>query len=402
MSVLFFPAQLLLLIVGVLFMIPIGYQLLLTVAAYFARSVTRIMQTMPTTHFAILVPAHDEEQLLPTLLKSLAGMDYPKDQYTVYVVADNCTDRTAAVARQFGAIAYERHDELRRGKGYALQWLWDQLMTTQVPCDAAVILDADTVVSRSFLSTMDSALVQGANVVQAYYTVHNPERAWAMRLRAAALALVHYVRPKGRMVIGGSVGLKGNGMVFRRSILEQYRWSGSVTEDIDYHMALVLAGEQVVFAEDAVIWAEMPGTLAGAHTQNVRWEQGRLQLARQYVPQLLAGALTALRKGDWRGVILRLDSVMEHLIPPFSILLSASFAYLLCAFAVQSTSAIRIALILLVGQLAYLFAGLLLAKTPWQTYLALRYVPAFILWKLWLYVRILLRLENQGWVRTAR
>ncbi len=402
MSIFYLLLHFLLGSVGIGLALLVGYQLLLAIAACFAKAPTRTASITPTTHFAILVPAHNEELLLPALLASLATVAYPQDQYTVYVVADNCTDRTAACARQFGAIVHERQNARHRGKGFALQWLTDQLLAAQTPFDAAVILDADSVISPNFLAVMDVALHQGAKVVQAYYTVHHPERAWAMRLRVAALALVHYVRPRGRMAIGGSVGLKGNGMVLRRSILAQYQWSGSVTEDIDYHMALVLAGEQVVFAENAVVWAEMPGTLEGARSQNVRWEQGRLQLARRYVPQLLSGALAAFRKGDRRAAIRQLDSTMEHLIPPFSVLLGVTFGYLLIAIAGQSASAQLIATLLLLGQLAYLLFGLLLARTPWQTYLALRHVPTFLLWKLWIYLRILLRLETQGWVRTTR
>ncbi len=233
----------------------------LTVAAAFAPSRTRIPEGDPLHDFAFLVPAHNEELLLPSLLSSLGQLDYPATRYKVYIVADNCTDNTAEIARAIGASVYERFDTEQIGKGYALQWLLEQLWHDEASFDAAIVLDADSVVSTNFLRTMNAIFSDGGRVVQAYYSALEPEKTWAIGLRAAALAAVHYLRPQGRMVIGASAGLKGNGMLFHRDILRQHRWSASVTEDIEYHMTLILAGESVLFAPDAVVQAEMPSGL---------------------------------------------------------------------------------------------------------------------------------------------
>src|SRR5581483_6767435 len=105
----------------------VGYLLLLTGAAWFARRRTVGTEQRPDQRFAILVPAHNEERLLPSLLESLAALEYPASLFSVHVVADNCTERTAEYARQSGARVYERVDAERRGKGYALEWLIEQL-----------------------------------------------------------------------------------------------------------------------------------------------------------------------------------------------------------------------------------------------------------------------------------
>src|SRR5919201_4724168 len=105
----------------------------------------------PRHRFAILVPAHNEEQLLPRLLQSINALDYPRALYDVHVVADNCTDRTAAVAAAAGATVHVRADDQRRGKGYALRWLLARLGRAGAAYDAYVILDADSVVSPNFL-----------------------------------------------------------------------------------------------------------------------------------------------------------------------------------------------------------------------------------------------------------
>ena len=161
------------------------------------------------------------------------------------------------------------------------------------PHDAILIMDADSSISPNFLRVMDARLARGERVIQSYYAVRDPEQSWSVSLRYVALAALHYLRPLGRMVLGGSMGLKGNGMVFAADILKKHEWSASITEDIEFHMALVLDGERVMFAPDAVVEAEMPQDLAGSQTQNTRWEQGRLEMARTYVPKLLRQARLA-------------------------------------------------------------------------------------------------------------
>lgn len=401
----------------------IGYLLLLTGAAWrAAREAAREARANPLrqpltlegrgeklSRFLILVPAHNEERLLPELLANLAGLDYPADLYTIHVVADNCTDQTAAIGRQAGATVHERFDSEQRGKGYALQWLLQRLWDAGTPHDAVLILDADSVVSTNFLRVMDAHLGRGERVIQAYYAVRNPDSSWGASLRYVALAALHYLRPSGRMVLGGSAGLKGNGMVFAAELLKSHPWTASITEDIEFHMALLLDGERVTFAPDAVVWAEMPDSLAAADSQNVRWERGRLEMAQRYVPPLLQRSWQAAAKGQRGRSFLLFDAVMEHLIPPFSILAAVSGLCLAAAVALPGirrrpllTANRLLGSSLLLGQLVYVLSGLWLAKAPRSVYRALLYAPAFVAWKIWLYLRVWLGGNPRTWVRTTR
>lgn len=373
----------------------VAYLLLLTGAALFAPCHTKPRQDAPTHRFLILVPAHNEERLLPSLLASLGQLDYPASLYSIHVVADNCTDRTAELARASGAIAHERVDDERRGKGYALQWLMQQLSASAEPHDAVLILDADSIVSPNFLSVMDARLARGEHAIQAYYAVRDPQISWSASLRSVALAALHYLRPLGRMVLGGSAGLKGNGMIFAAEILREYQWSASLTEDIEYHMALILGGRRVMFAPDAIVWAEMPSTLKASQTQNVRWERGRQEMVRQYVPRLLRAALA-------RRSFLLFDAAVEQIIPPFSLVAAASLVSLIGAMALQSITGMLLGVFILLGQVVYILAGLWLSSAPKKVYQALLYAPAFIVWKVWLYLRVLIGLDRKGWTRTAR
>ncbi len=373
----------------------ITYLLLLTCAALFTPRHTNLRQGSPTQRFLILIPAHNEERLLPTLLTNLHQLDYPSALYAIHVVADNCTDSTAKLARASGAFVHERVNDEQRGKGYALQWLMQQLWVAAEPHDAVLILDADSIVSPNFLTVMDSRLARGERAIQAYYAVHDPQSSWSASLRSVALAALHYLRPLGRMPLGGSAGLKGNGMVFAAEILREYQWSASLTEDIEYHMALILGGHRVTFAPDAIVWAEMPSSLKAARTQNIRWERGRQEMLRQYVPRLLRAALA-------RRSFLLFDAAVEQIIPPFSLVAAASLLLLIGALVFQSIPAVLLGVFLLFGQAVYILAGLYLSGAPMKVYQALLYAPVFIVWKVWLYLRVLIGLDRKGWTRTAR
>ncbi len=419
----FLGINILLLIVQASLGVLVGYLLLLTAAAWRARKHTPLETREPRHRFLILVPAHNEERLLPELLASLDRLDYPKALYSIHVVADNCSDNTADFARRGGATAHSRMDHQRPGKGYALQWLYNRLLAMGEPHDAVVFLDADSVVSPNFLEVMAARLARGERAIQAYYAVRNPERSWVGSMRALAFAVLHYLRPQGRTLLGGSAGLKGNGMAFSAQVIRRHEWSASVTEDIELHMALLLEGERVTFAPEAVVWGEMPDTLAKTQSQHSRWEGGRLQLARRYVPQLLNEAWTASKKGLFGRAFMLFDAAMEHLIPPFSVLLGLSgllFLSSLTLFVIQIVSPARndfpsrlatsilplINLVfgagLILGQLVYLFSGLRMAQAPEHVYRTLLYAPRYMLWKIRQYVQVLHAGEQRDWVRTTR
>lgn len=372
----------------------VGYLALLTAAAYRApRQTGRLAK--PRHRFAVLVPAHNEERLLPQLLTSLLKQDYPPDLYTVHVVADNCTDGTAGVARAMGAVVHERVDPERRGKGHALNWLLDRLWAGEERYDAVLVLDADSVASENLLAVMDARLARGEKVVQAACYVRDPEQSWQVSLRYVALALFNVLRPMGRVALGGSAGLKGNGMAFAAEIARRYRWSPSLVEDVELHTELVLNGERVFFAPDAKVWAELPRTLGNSRTQYVRWERGRLEVTRHYLPRLLGEAAR-------RRSFVLLDSAMELLVPPFTILSGLSLAGLLAAQGLGSVRGTIVATLTVLGQAGYVLLGLALVGAPRRAFQALLYAPAFALWKVWLLARVVLGLDRQGWVRTQR
>src|SRR5579859_1080702 len=269
----------------------LAYLLFLTVTALVAPHPSPPATTL-TRRFAVLVPAHNEAGTIARLLASLSWLDYPPECVDVCVVADNCDDATASIARSYGARVYEHYNASERAKGFALSWLIKQVELEERSYDAFVVVDADSVLAENFLRSMNARLENGAQAIQAYYSVLNAAESSIAGLRYAALSAVHYLRPLGRSSFGLSAGLKGNGMCFAASIIERFAWQWfTLAEDVEFHLALVEQGVAVQFAPETWVKADMPVTLQQAASQNARWERGRLQLIRQHVPRLL-----------WRGV----------------------------------------------------------------------------------------------------
>lgn len=351
----------------------------------------------------LLIPAHNEELVLGPVLESHADLDYPEALRPIFVIADNCTDGTATVAASKRAEVLERSDPQLRGKGYALAWALERLLAERPDIAAFVILDADSVLSRNFLRVMNAELDRGSLVVQARYDVLNAEESWRTRMMACALALAHHVRPLGRMVLGLSDGLKGNGMLFARSVLQRHRWSGtSITEDIEYTLRLVRDGIRIIYVPDAQVSAQMPTTARQASTQRQRWEGGRYALARAGIPLLLR----SLRRGDFRAA----DRAMELLIPPFAELLALPTVFLAAAavwslFAPPSAGFLAVAaawMAVLVVAGLYLAVGLAVARVPWRVASSLAFGPIYVPWKLGLLLAMALRGGAGGWKRTER
>lgn len=384
--------------------VPIGYLSLLTGAAWAATLVRRArpddVRPSPGTRFAVLIPAHDEELGIADTLASLGAVDYPSHAYAVHVVADHCTDRTAEVAAHAGAIVHE-HGGPNRGKATALAWALGRILAPAAdPVDAVVIVDADTIVHPGLLRAFDAAFARGARVAQGYYGVRHPEGSTSAALRAAALAVRHHARPLGRTALGASAGLYGNGMAFHADILRERSWTEHLTEDMEFQLRLVLDGINVAYVPDARIEAEMPETFDAARSQNERWERGRVELARRYVPLLLR----RLRQPGPASRVAIVDATLDAIVPPLSVLTAATAT--VAASSVALRRARRAAgwpgLGLAAALAVHVGSALVLAKVPWSVVRSLAAAPRLIVWKTALFLRVAKRPDESEWIRTQR
>jgi cellulose synthase/poly-beta-1,6-N-acetylglucosamine synthase-like glycosyltransferase len=350
----------------------------------------------PRSRFAVLVPAHNEEKLLPRLLQSLAAVEYPRQLYDVHVVADNCTDRTAALAAAAGATVHERRNERLRGKGYALQWLVARLRQAGMQYDAYAIVDADSILSANFLAVMNNHLARGHQAIQSHDGVLNGDDSWVSGLSYVALALFNHLRPRGKEALGFSVGLRGNGMCFASAVIERFGWETfGLAEDHAYHLQLVSAGIRVRYAAEASALAEQPTSLQQAYSQSLRWERSRLPMLLTSGPHLL---LQAIRRRDPGP----LDTLAEQFVPPLSLLAGSTMFVFLLAAVFRMPAALVLASCLVLGETAYVLIGLLLAGAKRSLYLALLRAPFYVVWKLWTIVVANVHLGDTRWIRTAR
>ncbi len=385
-----------LLSVEIVLAIPMLYLTTLSIASLTPKAQQKLPERTPSTRFALLIPAHNEESVLEALFASLRALDYPASLMDTHVVADNCTDATADIARQAGAYVYERQNPSEVGKGYALRWLLTQIQEAGHEYDAYVVIDADSTISPNFLRAMDARLQAGQPIIQSQYRVQNSQEAWTAGLRSVAFALFNHLRPLGRTALGWSSGLKGTGMCFSHAVIQQFGWkSFSLTEDAEHHIELVKAGLHVTYAPEALLWSAMPTSLKQAQSQQMRWERGRLDLVRQYVPQLLR---EALRRRD--GALF--DAAMEMLTPPLSVLAGLVVLCCMSATLLPSLIGLGLGLALLAELSAYILIGLRLARLPRAAYRSLLFAPAYILWKLWVYLAALAAPGTRRWVRTSR
>jgi cellulose synthase/poly-beta-1,6-N-acetylglucosamine synthase-like glycosyltransferase len=395
----------LLLAVEIVFACPVLYLCVVSFSALLAKR-RRATQKESTgkqvtnqTNFAILVPAHNEEVILGTLLESLSQLAYPKEQYKVYLIADNCTDKTADLARQFdGVRVYERFNQEKRGKGYTLNWMWQQLADSQQVYDAYVVIDADSVVIPTFLQAMDKEIQHGAKALQAYNTVLNITQSPSTALRWVALTLMNYVRPLGRNGLGCSSTLTGNGMCLTHEILQRHPWQAfGIAEDYQYYCTLVQHGERVSFVPEAVVRSEMPVTFKQMRTQDVRWEAGAPQQSQWQRARRL------LSEGVRTRSIVRLEAIAELLTPPLSVLVASCLLIFAASLLLWSPAEIVVGFLLVIGIVYYVATALYLLRAPAAVYKALLHAPGFMLWKLWVvFVLRRSRKHTKEWIRTAR
>jgi cellulose synthase/poly-beta-1,6-N-acetylglucosamine synthase-like glycosyltransferase len=395
----------LLLVAEVCIAVPMLYLCVLSVSAILtarkrkAADANPFLQASEHTRFALLIPAHNEEAILGTLLESLSLLAYPQDQYTVCVVADNCTDGTTELARAIGSVrVYERFDKLQRGKGYALNWLLHKLEEDQLIYDAYVILDADSVVVPTFLQLMARELAGGAQAMQACNTVLNISDSPSTALRFIALTLVNHVRPLGRNGLGASSNLSGNGMCLSRTLLLRYPWQAySLAEDYQYYLTLVRHGVRVHYVPEAVVRSQMPTTFAQMRTQDVRWESSDGAQKTWWI------ALKLLESGLRSRDFMRIEAVAELLTPPLSFLVCCCLLAFITSLVLWSLPGFLLSLILVGGLVCYIGTALYLVRPPRKVYIAFLHAPGFMIWKLWVYF-VLRRSKKHTneWIRTSR
>jgi cellulose synthase/poly-beta-1,6-N-acetylglucosamine synthase-like glycosyltransferase len=242
--------------------------------------------------FMAIIPAHNEEAVVGNLVESLQAQNYPKDKYDIYVIADNCTDDTAKVAKEAGAIVLKRFDEVNKTKGFALNWFLRQKIEEDADYDAFCVFDADNIVDSNFLKNMNKKLCQGEEVVQGYRDIKNPKDSWISSGYAIFYWMMHRFYHLARYNLGLSALLNGTGFMVKFDLVKPNGWQTvTLTEDIEFSLMNIIDGKKVGWSTDAIVYDEQPITFMQSWSQRSRWTVGHLQCMKRYTKDLAEGVV---------------------------------------------------------------------------------------------------------------
>ena len=263
------------------------YQLLISICSLIKLK-DKPLKVEKNHKFMAIIPAHNEEAVIGNLIESLKNQNYDSNLYDIYVIADNCTDNTAKVAKQLGAIVYERFDNEKKTKGYALDWFLQQKIKENADYDALFVFDADNIVDKNFIKNMNKKLCQGEEVVQGYRDIKNPTDSWVSAGYAIFYWTMHRFYHLARYNIGLSPLLNGTGFMVKFDILKPDGWKTvTLTEDIEFSLQRKKKKKRLGWATDAIVYDEQPVGFKQSWSQRSRWTVGHIQCINEYTKKLI-------------------------------------------------------------------------------------------------------------------
>ena len=260
------------------------YQLFFVLVPFFKKEEPHKKEVIH--RFAVMISARNESNVIAQLIASLKKQNYPGDMFDVFVVADNCTDNTAEVARNAGAIVYERFNTEKVGKGYALDYLIGEIFKKygKDHYDGFMVFDADNILDANFISAMNRTFTDGHRIITSYRNSKNYGTNWI----SAGYALWFLRESKylnySRMLMHTSCAISGTGFLVHKDIIKKNDgWKCFLlTEDIQFSIKNVIEGETIGYCNDAILYDEQPVTFSQAWTQRLRWAKGFLQVFRHH------------------------------------------------------------------------------------------------------------------------
>ena len=283
-------------IIACLFFICYAYQFIYIPVALFKKR--KPLPTAAPHRYAVLIAARNEQTVIGDLLDSLNRQSYDMSLVKTFVIADNCSDATSYVARQKGAVVYERFDRQYVGKGYALQALLDHIREDYLEgFDAYLVFDADNLLAPDFIERMNESFAAGNEIITCYRNSKNYGSNWISAGYALWFLRESRYLNGARSALGSSCAVSGTGFLFSQRILEKTGgWHFHLlVEDIQFSIYHILQGERIAICEDAVIYDEQPTDFRQSCRQRLRWAKGYLQVFQRYGGRLIYGTL----RGSW-------------------------------------------------------------------------------------------------------
>ena len=273
-------------------------------------------------NFAVIIAARNEEAVIANLIKSLKKQNYPKENYEIYVIVNNCTDNTEEEARKAGAKVIVCTEKVK-SKGEVLKFTFNKLKKEK-DIDAYVIFDADNLVHRDFLSKMNDSLNMGYSVVQGFRDTKNVSDNWL----SCSYAIMYYIQNlflnKSRYNLGKSSFINGTGFVIKKELIDKNGYDPkTVTEDIEFVAMCAINGEKIAFNDEAITYDEQVNKFIPSLKQRKRWSIGTMECLRCYFTELIKAGFKN-RRFECFDIIIFYLSIVVHVIgnlaPIFAIL----------------------------------------------------------------------------------
>ena len=243
--------------------------------------------------YAVIISARNESMVIGNLIESIQNQTYPAELTDIFVVADNCTDNTADVARKAGAFVYERFNNNLVGKGYALDWLFERLRNDydENSYDAYIVFDADNVIAPNFIEEMNNVYDNGYRIITSYRNSKNYGKNWITAGYSLWFLREAKFLNNARMKIGTSCAISGTGFLVSADIIKKNNgWIHHLlTEDIEFTTDSIIKGEKIGYCENAVLYDEQPETFGQSYRQRLRWSKGFYQVFTKYGSRLFKG-----------------------------------------------------------------------------------------------------------------
>lgn len=361
----------------------------------------RLFEAGPHLRLAVLIPAHDEAALIADTVVSVLCCRYPSDRLKVFVVADNCSDDTARLAREAGAEVFVRRDPGKRGKSHALAFGLARLEQAWNH-EAVVFCDADGILAEDYLLRADAGLRAGGGGFHGCCMVADPDRTWFTRLTNHSFVMKSFWQFPGLDLLGLAGPLRGACLAFTTEAMESVRFRPeSLTEDLDLSITLMEKGKRVSYDPLALIYTYMPGCPETARNQRERWSMGEAQACSRRLGSMLGQALKGRR---WKRVL----ECLYFCVPPFSVLLFLALLAALAGWGAWALGASPWPGLAAVGVCClyggYFFLGLVDTGLSWSRAASLCMIPVYAAWRANIHVRAALRAGRTGlaWIRTPR
>ncbi len=275
----------------IIFTVCYSYQIFYTLFALFKKPKKLTASKLHT--FAVVISARNESAVIANLIESIKKQNYPDQLVDIYVVADNCTDNTAQIAKNAGAIVYERSNDTQRGKGYALDYIFKIIQNSEQrdKYDGYFVFDADNLLDPNYIAEMNKVFDNGYRVITSYRNSKNYDTNWI----SAGYSLWFLREAKqlnnSRMMLGTSCAISGTGFLLHKDIIRKNGgWKHHLlTEDIEFSVDSAIHGEKIGYCANAMLYDEQPTKFSQSWHQRLRWSKGFYQVFGKYGGKLIKG-----------------------------------------------------------------------------------------------------------------